>query len=263
MSDANEPLAAILAEMREYFDLLKRGLIPDNVARMTTRQRHQFWADRIEAAVRRERAIADAMRAALVEILDRTNREKARDYDAALNGGILEIHDIANTTLNQERAADALEKARAPGSASAMTRAQLQTIADLVAIAHDEYDGLPSYRDDLERFDRRLVEIKSEAQSGTGNAAAMREALENLLDEAEHGYDIRDAPVAGAPGERQTYHVVDAEYIIDIARAALSAPARNCDRFATVGAAHKAWRATDQERDFADWLFATAEGVAK
>ena len=36
-----------------------------------------------------------------VEILDRTNREKARDYDAALNGGILEIHDIANTAINQ------------------------------------------------------------------------------------------------------------------------------------------------------------------
>ena len=49
---------------------------------------------------------AAALREALVGILDRTNREKARDYDAALNGGILEIHDIANTALNQERAAD-------------------------------------------------------------------------------------------------------------------------------------------------------------
>ena len=46
---------------------------------------------------------AAAMRAALVEIRDRTNREKARDYDAALNGGILEIHDIANTALNQTK----------------------------------------------------------------------------------------------------------------------------------------------------------------
>ena len=44
-----------------------------------------------------------ALREALVEILDRTNREKARDYDAALNGGILEIHDIANTALNQTK----------------------------------------------------------------------------------------------------------------------------------------------------------------
>lgn len=44
-----------------------------------------------------------ALREALVEILDRTNREKARDYDAALNGGILEIHDIANTALNETK----------------------------------------------------------------------------------------------------------------------------------------------------------------
>lgn len=59
---AAETLAAILAEMREYFDLLKRGLIPDNVARMTTRQRHQFWADRIEAAAKREREAAQYSR---------------------------------------------------------------------------------------------------------------------------------------------------------------------------------------------------------
>ena len=42
----------------------------------------------------------DILREALREILDRTNREKTRDYYAALNGGILEIHDIANSALN-------------------------------------------------------------------------------------------------------------------------------------------------------------------
>lgn len=40
-----------------------------------------------------------ALREALVEILDRTNKEKARDPHAAIAGGILEIHDIANTAL--------------------------------------------------------------------------------------------------------------------------------------------------------------------
>jgi len=39
----------------------------------------------------------------LVEILNRTKLEKARDYDAALNGGILEIHDIANTALDETK----------------------------------------------------------------------------------------------------------------------------------------------------------------
>lgn len=49
---------------------------------------------------------AAALREALVEILDRTNREKARDYEAAIKGGILEIHDIANTALNQAACAE-------------------------------------------------------------------------------------------------------------------------------------------------------------
>lgn len=53
--------------------------------------------------LRRAPGNAPALREALVEILDRTNREKERDYDAALNGGILEIHDIANTALNHTK----------------------------------------------------------------------------------------------------------------------------------------------------------------
>jgi len=43
------------------------------------------------------------LRDSLVEILNRTKLEKARDYDAALNGGILEIHDIANTALDETK----------------------------------------------------------------------------------------------------------------------------------------------------------------
>ena len=115
-----------------------------------------------------------------------------------------------------------------------------------------------------------------------GNNAAMRKALENLLYEAEHGYEIRDAPVAGAPGERQTYHVVDAEYIIDTARDALSEPPRNCDRFddeldAQLAFLNEEWLIsvdkdsmlekdkfenwTDRMRSaYARWLMATAKG---
>lgn len=43
------------------------------------------------------------LRESMKEILDRTEREKKRDYDAALNGGVLEIHDIANTAINSWR----------------------------------------------------------------------------------------------------------------------------------------------------------------
>ena len=52
-----------------------------------------------------------------------------------------------------------------------MNEAQLQTIADLVAIAHDKYDGYPSHRDDIERFDRLLAE--AETQSATEQLAAI------------------------------------------------------------------------------------------
>lgn len=117
-NDQPETLADICARIRTIDESMMRDL--DFMAVFL-----KFLPRDIEAAAKRERAIADAMRDALVEILDRTNREKARDYDAALNGGILEIHDIANTALNQERSADALEKARAPGNTAKMREAIL------------------------------------------------------------------------------------------------------------------------------------------
>ena len=40
------------------------------------------------------------LRESMKEILDRTEKEKKRDYDAALKGGIFEIHDIANMAVN-------------------------------------------------------------------------------------------------------------------------------------------------------------------
>ena len=124
MSDTPETLDAILAEMRDGRSFRLDGADVPWCLLLNL-------ADRIEAAAERERdedrqlaAIAEsdesfarcarcdrperapgnaAMREALVEILDRTNLEKERDYDAALNGGILEIHDIANTALNQTK----------------------------------------------------------------------------------------------------------------------------------------------------------------
>lgn len=139
MSDANDPLADVLAEMRD----LAENRDWHNHTKQSNRERVSNLADRVEAAAKREReAYCDL----------------CKDKDATIDRLLVE----------RDRAI----KARAPGNAAAMTKTQLQTIADLVAIAHDEYDGLPSYRDDLERFDRLLVEIKSKAQSGTGNAAA-------------------------------------------------------------------------------------------
>ena len=98
MPDTKETLADICARIRTIDESKMRDL--DFMAVFL-----KFLPRDIEAAAERERVKArhdaTALREALVEILDRTNREKARDYDAALNGGILEIHDIANTAIDQ------------------------------------------------------------------------------------------------------------------------------------------------------------------
>lgn len=63
-----------------------------------------------------------------------------------------------------------------------MNKTQLQTLSDLVSIAHDEYDGCSSYRDDLDTYDKLLADMKAEASvshNAPGDAAAMREALDD------------------------------------------------------------------------------------
>lgn len=92
-----------LTHCREYAEKIER----ENEEGETRLDAEEIIAtvDNEFAGIRPERVTgnADALREALVEILDRTNREKARDYDAALKGGILEIHDIANVALNQTK----------------------------------------------------------------------------------------------------------------------------------------------------------------
>jgi mRNA-degrading endonuclease YafQ of YafQ-DinJ toxin-antitoxin module len=62
-----------------------------------------------------------------------------------------------------------------------------------------------------------------------GDCAKMREVLLNIKDEAEHSYEYREYPIAGAPGEYGTCHVVDADWLIDECNKGLAAPPRNCD----------------------------------
>lgn len=211
----HEPLSAIIAEMCDFCS----GWSED--VDVTVKVGLIYgWKCRIEAAYKRERAITDIMLAVKDKPLPHPDPDNAPPLFAVLV------------------------------NAAAMTRAQLQTIADLVAIAHDEYDGLPSYRDDLERFDRLLVEIKSEAQSGTGNAAAIRAALEATL--------------------RMTPPLCD----VDAARirAILAVPARNVDR-PECRTRDEAWKvferesagmwAADWDAAFTAWLFDTKEEGAK
>ena len=131
----------------------------------------------------------------------------------------------------------------------------LRLLDRIEAAAKRERDDLVDAHDAIARLEAELAEVRRErdalaAERAPGNAAAMREALERSTRRLRGV--VRELPL-----EMQKYVNAD----IRDNDAALAAPARNCDRFATVGAAHKAWRATDQERDFADWLFDKAEEV--
>jgi hypothetical protein len=93
------------------------------------------------------------------------------------------------------------------------------------------------------------------ADARDGNAAALREALENAIARAEEAknYLLRSADTKACMEE-----------LIDTASSALAAPARNCDLYATADEARAAYQsallATGQ--DAFVWLYATAEGKA-
>ena len=96
----------------------------------------------------------------------------------------------------------------------------------------------------------------SEKSSAVGNAAAMREALDKILwclawmsNNAENKI-IKD-------------HLAKP---IELAKSALSAPPRNCDRpeCATTNAAQDVWRKEDGGKTaYYEWLFAEAKGYEK
>lgn len=151
-----------------------------------------------------------------------------------------------------------------------MNKTQLQTLSDLVSIAHDEYDGCSSYRDDLDTYDKLLADMKAEASvshNAPGNAAAMRDLLEKIR--REYGWG-RIGCRTCVSSESDVERVSDLfEKQID---AALAAPARNCDRYATVEDAKRTYIAErghvfiwdgDSSERFERWLFAPAEGGAE
>lgn len=99
-------------------------------------------------------------------------------------------------------------------------------------------------------------EEASEWRKRTGNAAAMRAALEGI---------VRIAEEWDTPG----IHAVQATLyrILEAARAALAAPPRNCDSYdvengvtACMQAIDAAWHEIDTIRATIDWLLAPAEG---
>jgi len=88
-----------------------------------------------------------------------------------------------------------------------------------------------------------------------GNIAAMREALDDIIDKI-------DTWRSDGTIEHWQY-----SQLFDIADAALAAPVRNCDRFATAEEAYAAWHEWLDDFDDVeaanafDWLFSTEGGA--
>ena len=101
-------------------------------------------------------------------------------------------------------------------------------------------------------------ERKAEERRAPGNAAAMQRALNSISDIAEDAF-------GGPERYREASQGRALSLIVDTARAALAAPARNCDRqeCADVESAWATYCAETNMADckgFARWLFAEAEG---
>ena len=103
----------------------------------------------------------------------------------------------------------------------------------------------------------------SEKSSAVGNAAAMREALDMLL-------GLFDSELVEYSDSCDTSDTAQIQYVIDKANAALSAPPRNCDRFATLDDARNAFFADyvpdetcSSAAAFAIWIFDEVKGESK
>ena len=183
------------------------------------------------------------------KLLDRI--EKAVDRERAIANIMLAVKDKPLPHPDPDNA---------PRLFFPMTKTQLQTLSDLVAIAHDKMDGLPHHEHELERFDALLADMKARfsadkpyTESAPGNAAALREALKSIEDDC-HVLDRKDM----WEEEGECYYDALRD-IREKVSAALAAPARNCDRFATAEEAYAAWQKHNSLTAICDWLFAPAQ----
>ena len=188
----------------------------------------------------------------VIYIKNRLSRiEAAAERDRAITDIMLAVKDKPLPHPDPEHA---------PPMFFPMTKTQLQTLSDLVAIAHDEMDGLPHHEQELERFDSLLFDMKAryafdKPYTAPGDAAAIRAALKAI----DENTDLLDIAEGVAPNLHPSHSFV-AVQIRKIVRAALAAPARNCDRFQTAEEAYAAWQKLPNLASAFAWLFAPAEG---
>ena len=135
-----------------------------------------------------------------------------------------------------------------------------ETIADIVGdmLTTARVCGDGAVRYDLFTYARR-IEAAWKRERGHGNAAAMREALVAMV-KAETDGSMEREDLCGRCASRlfdECKH--DGSCWVDKVMEALTAPPRNCDRYATKEEAEKAWVQDNYTDSFEDWLFATAE----
>lgn len=115
---------------------------------------------------------------------------------------------------------------------------------------------------DVDGNEDRIACEKFRRRAAPGNVAAMREALLAI----DRNTDLLDIADDLAPNLHPSHSFV-AVQIRKIARAALSAPARNCDRYGDEDDAFAAWHDALNDGDVVSvrnafaWLFAKAEGA--
>lgn len=162
-----------------------------------------------------------------------------------------------------ETIADILREMRDEQRNDFLTNSDLRHLADRIEAAAKLtlHDGSPS---DETAKSAAQAAGGGERPARFGNAAAMRDALGTAKIWAE-------THIAGA--ELCGYKADDmATALVPRLDAALAAPARNCDRFATRDEAFNAWSAetggtrwdaATREVSFTHWLYETAKGGAK
>jgi hypothetical protein len=133
----------------------------------------------------------------------------------------------------------------------------------LLKYAHRIEAAVKALKADRDNWRRQALEEDAranEAQSVTdcnqlGNAAKMRETLEEISNLADAIYTHNECANENSLA------------ILSMCDAALSAPARNCDLYATEADAYRGWelyyasidKLEDDYLDYEDWLFAEAK----
>ena len=255
MSDQPEPLSAILAEMRKQandptIESLGEVIPPVGVWDVLD------WADRIEAAYKREHAEwhaeTDAAKEDRNRVACRMRREfaeKCRNCTERAPGNAAAMRMTQNDSKSTESLVDVVyEMWQYPETAEYASRVLNAAYRLVEDVKKGVNESFVTAFDDASEKVRQIKEMTM----GSNNMAVMREALRACLD------FIGRLDRAFNPFMQNLL-----EDAIAKANAALAAPARNCDLFATELDARQAWkRETHCTGDYRYWLFAPAEGGA-